>query len=154
MFKYCGQAVLLKSLYSWNTVYPALWLCWKLFNPNCLYSLQASVHASQVTVEGAVMNVRKTTLAIPRCIAFVSIIKWDNWIRNCLDINAYLLYSQGRQGIYVEKQPFIYLCVGGGQVFILFIYIVISMVKMEVRDEEESLLCTPPCSNSNTGLLL
>lgn len=152
--KHCGQAALLQSLSSWNNVYPALWLCWKLFNPNCLYSLQGSVHASQVTAEDAVMNVRKTSLAIPRCIAFVSIIKWDNWIRNCHDINAYLLYSQGRQGTYVEKQPFTCLCVWDGQVFILFIYIVVSMVKMEVRDEEESLLCAPPCSNSNAGLLL
>lgn len=75
---------------------------------SCLYRLQASVHVSQVTVEDAAMNVRKTTLAIPRCIAFVSIIKWDNWIRNCLNINAYLLYSQG---IHAEKRHFIYLCV-------------------------------------------
>lgn len=110
---------------------------------SCLYRLQASVHVSQVTVEDAVMNVRKTTLAIPRCIAFVSI-KWDNWIRNCLNINAYLLYSQG---IHAEKRHFIYLCVWDGQVFIFFIYIVISMVKVEVRDEEEPLLCSPPCSN-------
>lgn len=150
VFKDCGQAVLLQSLYSWNNVYPALWVCWTLCNPNCLYRLQASVHVSQVTVEDAAMNVRKTTLAIPRCIAFVSI-KWDNWIRNCLNINAYLLYSQG---IHVEKRHFIYLCVWDGQVFIFFIYIVISMVKVEVRDEEEPLLCSPPCSNSNTGLLL
>lgn len=144
VFKDCGQAVLLQSLYSCNNVYPALWLCWELFSPNCLYSLQASVHVSRVTVEDAVMNVRKTTLATPTCIVFVSIIKWDNWIRNCLNIIAYLLYSQGRQGILVKKQPFICLSVWGGQVFILFIYVVISMVKMEIRDEEEPLLCSPP----------
>lgn len=43
---------------------------------NCLYSLQASVHVSQVTVEDVVMNVRKIILAIHRHIAFVSITKW------------------------------------------------------------------------------
>lgn len=133
VFKDCGQAVLLQLLYSWSNVYPVLWLCWKLFHPICLYSLQDSAHVSQVTVEDAVMNVRKTTLAIPRCIVFVSIIVWDNWIRNCLNIKAYLLYSQRKQGIHVEKQPFICLCVWDGQVFILFTYIVISMVKIEMK---------------------
>lgn len=118
-----------QSLYSWNNVYPTLWLCWKLFNPNCLYSLQVSVHVSQVTVEDAVTNVKKTTLAILRCIAFVSIINWDNW----LDINAYLLYSQGRQGIHVEKQPFICLCVWDGQVFMYLSILVFQWLRWKSK---------------------
>lgn len=42
----------------------------------CLYSLQASVHVSLAMVEDVVTNVRKITLAIPRCTAFVSITMW------------------------------------------------------------------------------